>query len=121
MDTHRKPFSAQHPQGFVFQVEPSENFGLEGGWIPLMFGVLVFIIMTTWHFGVEALHRRNAERSHQPGEFFASLRKDNIIRVPGTAVFLTRLGDAIPPIIFNYVKQGRSLHETAIALTVNFE
>jgi len=94
---------------------------LEGGWIPLMFGVLVFIIMTTWHFGVEALHRQNAERSHQPAEFFASLRKDNIIRVPGTAVFLTRLGDAIPPIIFNYVKQGRSLHETAIALTVNFE
>ena len=26
---------------------------LDGGWIPLMFGVLVFIIMTTWHFGIE--------------------------------------------------------------------
>jgi K+ transporter len=26
----------------------------EGGWLPLTFGALVFIIMTTWHLGVEA-------------------------------------------------------------------
>src|SRR5216684_4251572 len=27
----------------------------EGGWIPLTFGALTFIIMTTWHYGVEAI------------------------------------------------------------------
>jgi len=93
----------------------------EGGWIPLTFGVLVFIIMTTWHYGVEAMHRRNAARSQQPTEFFARLRSDNVVRVPGTAVFLTRLGNAIPPIIVNYVTRVRSLQETVIALTVSFE
>jgi KUP system potassium uptake protein len=94
---------------------------LEGGWIPLTLGGLVFIIMTTWHYGVDAMHRRNAANSQQPREFFARLRRDNVVRVPGTAVFLTRLGKAIPPIIVNYVKRVGSLQKTVIALTVRFE
>jgi KUP system potassium uptake protein len=94
---------------------------LEGGWIPLTFGGLVFIIMTTWHYGVDAIRRRNAAKSQQPGEFFARLRSDNVVRVPGTAVFLTRLGKAIPPVIVNYVKRVGSLQKTVIALTVRFE
>jgi KUP system potassium uptake protein len=93
---------------------------LKGGWIPLTFGMLVFTIMTTWHYGVEALHGRNTTRSQQPAEFFARLR-NKVIRVPGTGIFLTRLDKGIPPIIVNYVKQGRSLHETVLALTVSFE
>src|SRR5712672_1978426 len=93
----------------------------EGGWIPLTFGALTFIIMTIWHYGVEAMHRRNAAAAQQPDEFFARLRNDNVARVPGTAVFLTRLGNAIPPVIVNYVKQVGSLQTTIIALTVSFE
>src|SRR6476660_6215926 len=93
----------------------------EGGWIPLTFGALVFVIMTAWHYGVEAVHRRNAARSQQPGKFFEYLRSENVVRVPGTAVFLSRLGKSIPPVIVNYVKQVRSLQATVIALTVSFE
>jgi KUP system potassium uptake protein len=93
----------------------------EGGWIPLTFGTLVFILMTTWHYGVEAMHRQNAERSQQPAKFFARLRSDNVVKVHGTAVFLTRLGKTIPPVIVNYVKQVGSLQKTVIALTVSFE
>jgi len=93
---------------------------LKGGWIPLTFGMLVFTIMTTWHYGVEALYGRNTTRSPQPAEFFARLR-NKVIRIPGTGIFLTRLDKGIPPIIVNYVKQGRSLHETVLALTVSFE
>jgi KUP system potassium uptake protein len=94
---------------------------LEGGWIPLTFGILVFTIMTTWHYGVEALHQGNAARSQQPTEFFARLRNENVVRVSGTAIFLTRLRKCMPPIIINYGKQGRCLHQTTIALTVSFE
>jgi KUP system potassium uptake protein len=94
---------------------------LDGGWIPLTFSALVFTIMTTWHYGVEAMHRRNAAVSQQPAEFFARLRSDNVERVPGTAVFLTRLRETIPPIIVNYVKRVGSLQRTVICLTVSFE
>jgi KUP system potassium uptake protein len=94
---------------------------LEGGWIPLTFATVVFIVMTTWHFGVEAIHRQNSARSEQPAEFFTHLRSDDVARVPGTAVFLTRLVKSIPPVIINYVKQGHALQKTVVALTVSFE
>ena len=94
---------------------------LDGGWIPLTFGVLVFTIMTTWHYGVEATHRRNAAISRQPARFFEHLRIANVARVRGTAVFLTRVCEAIPPIIVNYVKRVGSLQKTVICLTVSFE
>jgi len=94
---------------------------LKGGWIPLTFGILVFTIMTTWRYGVEALYKRNATGSQQLVEFFARLRKNKVVRVPGTGIFLTRLSKGIPPIIVDYVEQGRSLHETVVALTISFE
>ncbi|MBR0798498.1 KUP/HAK/KT family potassium transporter [Bradyrhizobium jicamae] len=93
----------------------------EGGWIPLLFGTLVFAIMTTWHFGIDALHRRSMARSQHIDAFFNGLREQHIARVPGTAIFLTRLGHRIPPIIVDYVRQAHSLHRTAVALTVSFE
>ena len=93
----------------------------EGGWIPLAFGALIFLVMTTWHYGVEAVHRRNARGSEEQKVFFARLRKDKVARVPGTSVFLTRIGKTVPPVIVNYVKRVRSLQETVIILTVSFE
>ena len=93
----------------------------EGGWIPLTFGLLVFIVMITWHSGITTLHRRNAKHSEAPAAFLARLSAEDIVRVPGTGVFLTRLGKGMPPIIVNYVTQTRSLFETVVALSVSFE
>jgi KUP system potassium uptake protein len=94
---------------------------LDGGWIPLSFGALVFTVMITWHNGIAALHRRNAARSEPVEDFLHRLARENIARVPGTGVFLTRLGKGMPPMIVNYVRQTQSLHQTVIALTVSFE
>src|SRR5712675_1793238 len=92
----------------------------EGGWIPLVFAALIFLVMTTWHFGAAALRRKLAHATEVPEVFFQRLRESKIPRVPGTAVFLTRLGRAIPPVIVNYVKHVRSLQKTVIALTISF-
>ena len=94
---------------------------LEGGWIPLTFGLLVFGTMITWHYGVSALHRRNTARPETAAHFLARMQRDKIPRVSGTGVFLTRLGRGMPPIIRNYVRQTKTLYETVIALTISFE
>ncbi|WP_456705236.1 potassium transporter Kup [Bradyrhizobium sp. USDA 4449] len=94
---------------------------LDGGWIPLAFGALVFTAMLVWHDGVARLHRRNAARSEPIEAFITRLAEENIARISGTGVFLTRLGTGVPPMIVNYVRQTRSLHQTVIALTVSFE
>ncbi|MBV8840291.1 MAG: KUP/HAK/KT family potassium transporter [Alphaproteobacteria bacterium] len=93
----------------------------EGGWVPLLLGIGLFIIMTTWHFGAAAVHRRMSRTSAQPAAFFRRLRSTSIPRVPGTAIFLTRLGRRIPPLIVEHAEQMGALHETLIALTVQFE
>jgi KUP system potassium uptake protein len=93
----------------------------EGGWIPLTFGTLVFIVMFTWHFGVEAMRQHHIVSTETPDEFFRRLKESRVPRVPGTAIFLTRLATTIPFLIIEHVIQMRALSETVIALTVTFE
>jgi KUP system potassium uptake protein len=93
----------------------------EGGWIPLAFGTLVFIIMVSWHFGFEAMRHRHTVLTETPDEFFRRLKQDHVPRVPGTAVFLTRVATTTPFLIVEHVAQMRAMYETAIALTVKFD
>jgi KUP system potassium uptake protein len=93
----------------------------EGGWVPLLFGALIFVVMTTWHRGVRAVSRKVAEVERSPEAFLDQLKKGHIPRVPGTAVFLSRTGLAVPPVILNHVAQFKALQETAVSLTVIFE
>ena len=93
----------------------------EGGWIPLTFGTLVFIVMVSWHFGLETMRQRHTALTVTPDEFFRRLKESKVPRVPGTAIFLTRLASTIPFLIIEHVAQMRALSETVIALTVKFE
>ena len=47
----------------------------EGGWIPLAFGTLVFVVMVSWHFGFEAMRRRHTVLTETPDEFFRRLNR----------------------------------------------
>jgi KUP system potassium uptake protein len=87
---------------------------VEGGWIPLAFGTLVFIIMTTWGFGVHALRHEQAAQTHTAETFFERLRQQNIARVPGTGIFLTRASRTIPPIIVHHVDYMRALPQSVL-------
>jgi KUP system potassium uptake protein len=93
----------------------------EGGWVPLTFGTLVFIVMISWHFGFEAMRRRHATITEMPDEFFRGLKENGVPRVPGTAIFLTRFSTTISFLIIEHVAQMRALYETVIAMTVKFE
>lgn len=93
----------------------------DGGWIPLTFGTLVFIIMVSWHFGFEAMRHRHTMLTETPDEFFRLLKESHVPRVPGTAIFLTRLATTTPFLIVEHVAQMRAMYETVIALTVKFE
>src|SRR5271167_5197140 len=45
----------------------------EGGWVPLAFGLIVFIIMTTWHAGLGAVRDQQIEIAMKPRQFRAWL------------------------------------------------
>jgi len=92
----------------------------EGGWVPLTFGATVFLVMTTWRFGVEATRAHQAVAIKSPKEFFAEVAAMKLPRVPGTAIFLTRVADATPPALVHHVEQIGALQETVVALAVKF-
>ncbi len=93
----------------------------EGGWIPLLLGVILFLVMTTWHRGIEAMHRSLSQRPESINDFLAQIRQGKIARVPGTAVFLSRSDTAIAPVMVRHVAQIKALQETVVSLTVRFE
>jgi KUP system potassium uptake protein len=92
----------------------------EGGWIPLVVGGLLFAVMTTWRAGMDAMHRTHVRETVTIAQFVRRLHDHKIERVPGRAIFLTRLRGSIPPLIADHVRQFGSLYQEAIALSVSF-
>jgi KUP system potassium uptake protein len=88
----------------------------QGGWIPLCLAAVMLLVMTTWRRGMEALHRRMVRASRE--KFFKALRSEGVVRVPGTAVFLTRAREAVPSLLYQHIQHMGALRETVIALTV---
>jgi KUP system potassium uptake protein len=93
----------------------------EGGWIPLVFGATIFLVMTTWRSGTEAMLDKAARLALPPAQFLKQIKDDGVPRVPGTAVFLTRTSANTPPLMALYAAEIGSLHETLIAFTIRFE
>ena len=93
----------------------------EGGWIPLVLGLLILMVMTTWRRGIDAVRRVVTQKAETTDEFLAHLQAGDIVRVPGTAVFFSRSETAIPALLIRHVAQIKALQQTVITLTVRFE
>jgi KUP system potassium uptake protein len=90
----------------------------DGGWFPLLVASFVFILMTTWRRGRQILNVRLREGALTPEAFVKSLRGHPPVRVPGTAVFMHRSGDVIPPALLHSLKHYKALHKQVMLLTV---
>lgn len=91
---------------------------LEGGYVPLLLATAVYAVMFIWHRGLVAMAKRVHENPVPVAAFFAGIERDGVARVPGTAVFLTRVKDATPPVMLWYVRHSHALHEKVIAVTL---
>jgi KUP system potassium uptake protein len=54
-------------------------------------------------------------------DFLRTLKDDNIPRVPGTAVFLTRTKKDAPPVMVWHLKHNRAMHERLFILTIEMQ
>src|SRR5207302_10456392 len=65
---------------------------VHGAWLPLLIGIIVFTILTTWQRGRELVSARRAQEERSLRAFVDQLHamKPPLPRVPGTAIFLNR-------------------------------
>ncbi len=89
-----------------------------GGWFPLVFGLAVFIVLTTWKRGREVLHMKLDQDSIELAPFITSLGLGGCTRVPGTAVFLTGRPEGVPRSMLHSLKHYKVLHERMVIVTI---
>jgi KUP system potassium uptake protein len=90
----------------------------DGGWFPLVVGIVMFTLLTTWKRGRELLYSRLREQAIDLEPFIASLGYGEPSRVPGTAVFLTPNLRVLPHALLHNLKHNKVLHERVVMVKV---
>jgi KUP system potassium uptake protein len=96
---------------------------LHGGWLPLAIAAIVFTVLITWRKGADIV---GANRKVQEGplrEFVAQLEAHDfhVVRVPGTAVFLSADPVTTPLALRANVEHNHVLHEDVVILSIEIE
>lgn len=89
-----------------------------GGWFPLVLGVVLFSVMTTWRRGRELVVREIKQGGLALAPFIENIAEHPPLRVPGTAIFLTANQHAVPHALLHNLKHNKVLHERNVLLTV---
>ncbi len=90
----------------------------DGGWVPLAVATCVFMAMTIWRYGARSLTIASSRDTVPLDAFLREIRDKGMIRLPGTAVYLTRRDQETPPMLKRLVDELHAVHERGILLTV---
>jgi KUP system potassium uptake protein len=93
---------------------------MHGAWVPLLIGITVFTILTTWQRGRELVTLERVREEGPLPAFIDQLHamKPPLQRVPGTAIFLNR-GKATAPLALRAnVEHNEILHEHVLILSI---
>jgi KUP system potassium uptake protein len=92
---------------------------LSGGWVPLVMGTLIFVLMETWKKGRHLVWRKLGPASMPLEMFLDNIETTKRLpRVPGSALFMTANPEGTPIALLHNLKHNKVLHERNIILTV---
>jgi len=91
---------------------------IEGGWFPVLIGIVMFTLMMTWKQGRNLMHQRMREEAIELKPFLESVFVHPPTRVQGTAVFLVSEQGLTPNALLHNLKHNKVLHETNLFVTV---
>ena len=92
---------------------------LEGGWVPLLLGLSLILIMVTWRKGTRVVLEKTRRTEVPLAVTIRSLETGSVPRVPGTAVFLTSDPNYTPTALLHSVKHYRVLHGAVAIVTID--
>ena len=91
---------------------------LDGGWFPVVLGIVLFTLLRTWRRGRELLYLEIRKGGIDLDTFLPGLMLAPPVRVPGTAVFLIAQQGMVPQALLHNLKHNKVLHERNVFLTV---
>jgi KUP system potassium uptake protein len=94
---------------------------MAGGWLPICIGIGFLVVMTTWRTERFNVLRKLSEHGNSLSAMITSLEKNPPVRVPGTAVYLSRVVNVIPTALLHNMKHNKVLHERVVLLTIRTE
>jgi KUP system potassium uptake protein len=89
-----------------------------GGWVPLVIGGAVYVVLATWKRGSELMREMLVRASVPFQPFLEGLKRAPPPRVRGTAVFLSATTEGVPPVLLHHLKHNKALHEHVVILTI---
>jgi KUP system potassium uptake protein len=92
-----------------------------GGWFPLLVGVIIFVVLTTWQRGREIITEKRTELEGPLRRFVEKLRKLDppVYRPPRTGVFLNANPKTTPLALRANLDHNYAVHESVVIVTVN--
>ena len=89
-----------------------------GGWLPIASAILIMTVMLIWWDGWKKLGIKVMTMTVPKEKFMTMIRSENLIRIPGTGVFLSNFQREVPPMLLHYVTQTKTLPEKLVLLSV---
>jgi len=89
-----------------------------GGWLPLALAAAVFAIMHTWKSGRGEIQERIYGSAITELELSSIAKSKNIVRVPGSAVFMVATAKGTPLALLHHLKANKCLQQTVVLLTI---
>ena len=91
---------------------------MEGGYVPVVAGAIVLVLMITWKTGRRIYLDRVASVCPSFEIFLAELDGKLAARIPGSAVFLSVPGPGVPLVLVHHVTRIRVLPETVVLFAI---
>jgi len=92
----------------------------DGGWFPLVTGLLLFALMSTWSRGRALLMDSIRKEGLELRSFVDGLNVAGLHRAGRTAVYAVAERDTVPQALLHNLKHNQVLHEHNVILTVEF-
>jgi KUP system potassium uptake protein len=90
----------------------------DGGWLPLLLGSAVFLLMFAWRYGRRQLAVARLGMGLKPEDLVKALKLSPPHRVEGTAVFLSERSGEVPTVLTHHLKHNQVLHQRVVLLTL---
>ena len=93
----------------------------EGGWFPIVIAAGLLTIMLSWIVGRDRMLAARWQGSIKLNNFISQIRKKNIKRVIGTAVFFVPNLKVAPMALLQNLKHNKILHKRVVCMHLKFE